>query len=192
MSRWEDITMGLTTTYDRSAPLALATTPLSSILMPARPRPPVADKQAPNFDRYKVGDALVTVISDGVNTFPLGDSSVLDAKKMKSTPCSKKPIAEGQGEHRVRAAGDQTAASCRPSTPARSDRVCVEQGQCRTTRHDMAAVGIRSQGRSTRVAISHFHGDHINGLLMPRHPGTPERRACEFRPRMESSWMTAR
>src|SRR6516162_7231223 len=42
---------------------------------------PVADKQAPSFYRYKVGDVLVTVVSDGVNTFPLGDSFVVNAKK---------------------------------------------------------------------------------------------------------------
>ena len=41
----------------------------------------MADKQAPSFYRYKVGDVQVTVISDGVNTFPLGDSFVLNAKK---------------------------------------------------------------------------------------------------------------
>ncbi|MFX8782104.1 hypothetical protein ABTM76_19525, partial [Acinetobacter baumannii] len=30
---------------------------------------PLAEKQAPSFYRYKVGDAQVNVISDGVNTF---------------------------------------------------------------------------------------------------------------------------
>src|SRR6266436_4394366 len=41
---------------------------------------PMADKQAPSFYRYKVGDAQVTVISDGVNTFPLTESFVPNAK----------------------------------------------------------------------------------------------------------------
>ena len=48
---------------------------------PANAAAPLADKQAPSFYRYKVGDVQVTVISDGVNTFPLGDSFVLNAKK---------------------------------------------------------------------------------------------------------------
>src|SRR6516162_3287231 len=42
---------------------------------------PVADKQAPSFYRYKVGDILVTVVSDGINTFPLADSFVVNARK---------------------------------------------------------------------------------------------------------------
>jgi len=42
---------------------------------------PIADKQAPSFYRYKVGDAQVNVISDGVNTFALPETFVLNAKK---------------------------------------------------------------------------------------------------------------
>jgi TAT (twin-arginine translocation) pathway signal sequence len=42
---------------------------------------PIADKQAPSFYRYKVGDIQVTVVSDGRNTFPLEDSFILNAKK---------------------------------------------------------------------------------------------------------------
>ena len=42
---------------------------------------PVADKQAPSFYRYKVGDAVVTVVSDGKNVFPLTDSFITNAKK---------------------------------------------------------------------------------------------------------------
>src|SRR5881397_74833 len=60
--------------------LALAATPLLPAI-PAKAAAPMADKQAPSFYRYKVGDAQVTVISDGVNTFALGDSFVLNAKK---------------------------------------------------------------------------------------------------------------
>ena len=44
------------------------------------------------------------------------------------------------------------------------------------------------------VVISHFHGDHVNGLLdRGRHAGISERRSAGARRRMEvSSWMTAR
>ena len=41
----------------------------------------MADKQAPSFYRYKVGDAMVTVVSDGKNVFPLADSFIPNAKK---------------------------------------------------------------------------------------------------------------
>ena len=49
--------------------------------MPAKAAAPVADKQAPSFYRYKVGDIQVTVVSDGRNTFPLEDNFITNAKK---------------------------------------------------------------------------------------------------------------
>ena len=45
----------------------VAATPLLSS-MPGKAAAPVADKQAPSFYRYKVGDIQVTVVSDGRNT----------------------------------------------------------------------------------------------------------------------------
>ena len=42
---------------------------------------PVADKQAPSFYRYKVGDIQVTVVSDGKNVFKLEDSFIVNARK---------------------------------------------------------------------------------------------------------------
>ena len=59
---------------------ALAASPLIASA-PAKAAAPLADKQAPSFYRYKVGDAQVNVISDGANTFPLADTFVLNAKK---------------------------------------------------------------------------------------------------------------
>ena len=59
---------------------ALAAAPLLPV-PPAKAAAPAAGKQAASFYRYKVGDAEVTVVSDGSTTFPLGDSFVLNAKK---------------------------------------------------------------------------------------------------------------
>ena len=50
-------------------------------LMPALASAPVADKQAPSFYRYKVGDIMVTVVSDGKNVFKLEDNFIVNAKK---------------------------------------------------------------------------------------------------------------
>ena len=72
--------MELTRRHALAGAAALAATPLLPDRPPAPPRRS-ADKQAPSFYRYKVGDVQVTVISDGVNTFALGDSFVLNAKK---------------------------------------------------------------------------------------------------------------
>jgi hypothetical protein len=57
-----------------------AAAPLLSA-MPAKAAAPMADKQAPSFYRYKVGDAQVTAVFDGSTTFDLADNFVLNAKK---------------------------------------------------------------------------------------------------------------
>ena len=63
--------MELTRRHALAGAAALAASPLLPNTS-ARAAAPHADKQAPSFYRYKVGDAQVTVISDGVNTFALG------------------------------------------------------------------------------------------------------------------------
>ena len=72
--------MELTRRHILAGSAGLAAAPLLPAIT-ANAAAPMADKQAPSFYRYKVGDVQVTVISDGVNTFPLGDSFVLNAKK---------------------------------------------------------------------------------------------------------------
>ena len=72
--------MDLTRRHALAGAAALAATPLLPA-MPALAAAPAAEKQAPSFYRYKVGDAQVNVISDGVNNFALGDTFVLNAKK---------------------------------------------------------------------------------------------------------------
>ena len=72
--------MELTRRYALAGAAALAASPLLSNA-PARAAAPAADKQAPSFYRYKVGDAQVTAVSDGVNNFALPDTFVLNVKK---------------------------------------------------------------------------------------------------------------
>src|SRR3984893_16920067 len=72
--------MELTRRHALTGAAAIPATPLLSS-MPAGAAAPVADKQAPSFYRYKVGDIQVTVVSDGRNTFPLEDSFITNAKK---------------------------------------------------------------------------------------------------------------
>ena len=62
--------MELTRRHALAGAAALAAAPLLPNA-PAKAAAPVADKQAPSFYRYKVGDAQVTAISDGVNNFAL-------------------------------------------------------------------------------------------------------------------------
>src|SRR6202140_5890516 len=72
--------MELTRRHALTGAAAIAVTPLFPS-MAARAAAPVADKQAPSFYRYKLGDIQVTVVSDGRNTFALEDSFITNAKK---------------------------------------------------------------------------------------------------------------
>src|SRR5882672_6823240 len=72
--------MELTRRHALAGAAAIAATPLLPNA-PAKAAAPLADKQAPSFYRYKVGDIQVSVVSDGINTFPLEDSFVSNAKK---------------------------------------------------------------------------------------------------------------
>src|SRR6266481_8999551 len=72
--------MELTRRHALASAAAIAATPLLPSV-PVRAAAPVADKQAPSFYRYKVGDIQVTVVSDGRFTFPLEDNFILNAKK---------------------------------------------------------------------------------------------------------------
>jgi glyoxylase-like metal-dependent hydrolase (beta-lactamase superfamily II) len=72
--------MQLTRRHALTGAAALAATPLLPST-PSRAAAQVADKQAPSYYRYEIGDIQVTVVSDGRNTFPLEDSFITNAKK---------------------------------------------------------------------------------------------------------------
>jgi hypothetical protein len=72
--------MDLTRRSALTAAAALAAAPLLRAA-PAGAAVPLAEKQAPSYYRYRIGDAQVSVVSDGINTFPLGDGFVLNAMK---------------------------------------------------------------------------------------------------------------
>src|ERR1700722_2428615 len=80
ISQWEDISMQLTRRNALAGAAGIAAAPLLPS-MAANAAAPAADKQAPSFYRYNVGDIQVTVVSDGRYTFPLEDSFILNAKK---------------------------------------------------------------------------------------------------------------
>ena len=140
--------MELTRRHILAGSAGLAAAPLLPAIT-ANAAAPMADKQAPSFYRYKVGDVQVTVISDGVNTFPLGDSFVLNAKKDEVAAALEKGLhAEGQGQHPVRTAGDQFRRQAdRPRHRQRSGRLCIEQGRRRPIRHQHGRGRLRSEER---------------------------------------------
>ena len=157
--------MELTRRYALAGAAVLAATPILSTI-PVRAAAPAADKQAPSFYRYKVGDAQVTVISDGVNTFPLGDSFVLNAKKDEVNAALEKAYLPKdkisiQFAPLVINNGGKLVVLDTGNGPTAFASSKGNVGQFAT---NMTAAGFDPKAVDL-VVISHFHGDHINGLL---------------------------
>ena len=157
--------MELTRRHALAGAAALAASPLLPSV-PARAAAPAADKQAPSFYRYKVGDAQVTAISDGVNNFALPDTFVLNVKKDEVNAALEKafmpkdkmsiqfaPLVVNTGGKLVVIDTGNGAAAYASSKGA--------VGQFGA---NMVAAGFDPKAVDM-VVISHFHGDHINGLL---------------------------
>ena len=157
--------MELTRRHALAGGAALAATPLLPHA-PAKAAAPVADKQAPSFYRYKVGDAQVTAISDGVNNFALPDTFVLNAKKDEVNAALEKafmpkdkmsiqfaPLVINTGGKLVVVDTGNGAAAFASS-----------KGNVGQFGANMIAAGF-DPNAVDMVVISHFHGDHINGLL---------------------------
>jgi glyoxylase-like metal-dependent hydrolase (beta-lactamase superfamily II) len=140
--------------------------------MPVKAAAPLADKQAPSFYRYKVGDIQVTVVSDGRSTLPLEDSFVTNAKKEEVNAVLEKAflprdiftvyyaplVINTGGKLVVIDTGNGAAANANGKGA---------NGQFAA---NMAASGLDAKAVDM-VVISHFHGDHVNGLLAA--DGTP-------------------
>ena len=157
--------MELTRRHALAGAAALAATPLLP-QAPARAAAPAADKQAPSFYRYKVGDAQVTAISDGVNNFALPDTFVLNVKKDEVNAALEKnfmpkdkmsiqfaPLVINTGGKLVVVDTGNGAAAFASS-----------KGNVGQFGANMVAAGFDPKAVDM-VVISHFHGDHINGLL---------------------------
>ena len=134
--------------------------------MPARAAAPLAEKQAPSYYRYKVGDAQVNAISDGVNTFPLGDTFVLNAKKEEVSAALEKAFLpkDKMSVHFSPLVINTGGKAGRRRYRQRPGAFASSKGNVGQFASNMAAAGFDAKAVDM-VVISHFHGDHINGLL---------------------------
>ena len=157
--------MELTRRYALAGAAALAATPLLPAIS-AKAAAPMADKQAPSFYRYKVGDVQVTVISDGVNTFPLADSFIPNAKKddvaaaLEKAYLPKDKVSIQFGPLVINSGGKLIVLDTGNGPGA----FASSKGNVGQFATNMAAAGFDPKAVDM-VVISHFHGDHINGLL---------------------------
>jgi glyoxylase-like metal-dependent hydrolase (beta-lactamase superfamily II) len=157
--------MDLSRRHALAGAAALAATPLLSSA-PAKASAPPADKQAPSFYRYKVGDIQVNAISDGAATFPLADTYISNAKRddinavLARAFLPKDQITNFYAPLVINTGGKLVVIDTGNGPGAyASSRGNV--GQFIT---NMTAAGIDPK-MIDMVVISHFHGDHVNGLL---------------------------
>jgi len=127
---------------------------------------PPAGKQAAGFYRYKVGDIEVTVVTDGANRLPITDAFVVNVKKEEVNAALVAAFMEpgvfvGPYNPIVLNTGGKLALVDTGTSEAGYIASKGATGQLMT---NLAAAGIEA-GAIDTVIISHYHGDHINGLL---------------------------
>jgi glyoxylase-like metal-dependent hydrolase (beta-lactamase superfamily II) len=127
---------------------------------------PAVGKQAAGFYRYKVGDFEITLVTDGARSFPLPDTLVKNAKKdevnaaLQSAHMPKDQMTIPFTATVVNT-GSKLVAIDTGNGLAAFDQSKGAVGQYQS---NLAAAGIDAKSVDV-VVISHFHGDHINGLL---------------------------
>ena len=125
-----------------------------------------ADKQAPSFYRYKVGDIEVTVLSDGIARVPVTEAFVLNVKPEEVNAALREAYMEpgvfiGPYNPIVLNTGARLVLVDMGTGEA---NYIASKGVAGQLLANMAAAGIDPKAIDT-IIISHYHGDHINGLL---------------------------
>ena len=135
-----------------------------SIISPVKAAAPVAGKQNAGWYRYKVGDFEVTVVTDGMNTNPLSDAYVANAL---NAALAADFLAQDKVSHSytpvVVNTGSKLVAIDTGLGLGMFEQSKGAVGQYHT---NLQAAGIDRNAVDV-VIISHFHGDHINGLVGP-------------------------
>lgn len=141
---------------------ALATAGITS----ARAAAPAAGKQAAGWYRYKVGDIEVNVVTDGVARGKLAENFVTNVKAEEV----KNALAAA---YRDRDIFDNTFTPVVINNGGKLTLIDTGTGEANFAAtkgaagqfmHNLAAAGISPSAIDT-VIISHYHGDHMNGLL---------------------------
>ncbi len=127
---------------------------------------PAAGKQAPGFYRYKVGDIEITVVSDGVNRFKVPDELVSnakpeDVKKALAAAFMSTETFENTYTPIVVNTGGKLVLI---DTGVGEAGFNQSKGAIGQFLKNAAAAGYKPEDFDA-VIISHYHGDHVNGLI---------------------------
>ena len=127
---------------------------------------PAAGKQATSYYRYKIGTCEVTVVTDGVNRMPLPDEFVANVTKddvnaALAASHLEQNVFVGPYNPVVINTGPKLVLIDTGNGEAAHTSSKGLNGQLLT---NMRSAGIDPASIDT-VIISHYHGDHVNGLL---------------------------
>lgn len=144
---------------------AAAIAPFAAIDL-AKAAAPAAGKQAPGFYRYKVGEFEVTVVTDGVNRLKLPDTFVTNVKvdEVKAALAAAhmdRDIFNNTYTPIVINTGGKLVVV---DTGVGEGSLAQSKGAIGQFLGNLAAAGISPDAIDT-VIISHYHPDHVNGLL---------------------------
>nr|WP_231711176.1 MBL fold metallo-hydrolase [Xanthobacter dioxanivorans] len=151
--------------------LASAQSPAASpsAASPAATKPPVtaAAAQVPSAYRYKVGDVVVTAVSDGMRTIPLSDTFVRNQPKDAVNAALKAAFLP---ENQVPISFTVLLLDIGGRKVLVDTGNGGQPGPVGLVRGTLGDLGV-DPASVDQVVISHFHADHINGLLTAE--GTP-------------------
>jgi glyoxylase-like metal-dependent hydrolase (beta-lactamase superfamily II) len=152
-----------------SAAAGVATAMSSAVTShPASAAAPAAGKQTAGWYRYKVGDFEVTVVTDGVNRVAnVPDTFVTNATKDQVMGALAAAFITGGGfdvpyTPIVLNTGSKLIVF---DTGTGQANLAASKGLGGQFQTNLAAAGIDAKAVDT-VIISHYHGDHVNGLIL--------------------------
>ena len=134
----------------------------------ARAAAPPVGKQNAGFYRYKVGDIEITVVTDGSNTFKFADAHLTNKTRedmnraLEAAYLPKDQLTTPYNPIVVNTSGKLVVIDTGTGEAA-FERSKGVTGQVQA---NLKAAGI-DRNAVDMVIISHFHGDHINGLITP-------------------------
>ena len=136
------------------------------VVPPVRAATPSSGQQAPGYYRYCVGSIEITVVNDGVSRMPITDGFVENASKDQVNAALEAAFLEKDfyagpynpivinTESKLALVDTGTGEAAFKSSNGLNGRLPIS----------LAAAGFDASAIDT-VIISHYHGDHINGLL---------------------------